>query len=169
MKIAVLVEDNYQVLEVWYPYYRLKEEGMQTIFVGTGRQEEYKSKEGYPVKEELAMKNARPEEFTGVIIPGGYAPDILRRHKEINDFVKKMSDQGKLIATICHGGWVAVSAGILKGRKATCFSAIKDDIINAGAKYVDSEVIVDGNLVTSRMPSDLPAFCREIIRVLKHL
>ncbi len=166
-KIAVLVEDQYQVLEVWYPYFRMREAGMETVFVGTGVKKEYKSKEGYPAPEELSIKNVKPGDFDAVVIPGGYAPDILRRHKEINSFVKDMYKKGKVVASICHGGWVLVSAGILKGKKATSFSAIKDDVINAGADFLDQEVVVDGNLITSRNPYDLPAFCREIIKKLK--
>jgi len=165
-KVAVLVEDHYQVLEVWYPYLRLREEGIETVFVGTGKGK-YQSKEGYPVEEEVPISNADASDFDGVIIPGGYAPDILRRHKKITDFVKAMFDEGKLVASICHGGWVLVSAGVLKGRKATSFSAIKDDVANAGAQFLDEEVVVDGNLITSRNPYDLPAFSRESIKFLK--
>jgi len=165
-KVAILVEDQYQVLEVWYPFLRLKEAGIETFFVGTGSKDEYKSKEGYPLKVDVAIQYAQPEEYDGVIIPGGYAPDILRRYSEINKFVKDIFEQKKVVAAICHGGWVLVSAGILKNRKATCFSAIKDDIINAGAEYLDKEVVVDGNLITSRNPYDLVAFCREIIKKL---
>ncbi len=167
MKVAVLIEDQYQVLEVWYPYLRLREEGIETVLVGTGSKKEYKSKEGYPAFEELSVKNASTEEFDAVIIPGGYAPDLLRRYTEVNTFVKNMHEQGKLVAAICHAGWVLVSAGILKGKKATCFHAIKDDVINAGAEYLDREVVVDGNLITSRNPYDLPAFCAQIIKFLR--
>ncbi len=167
MKVAVLIEDQYQVLEVWYPYLRLREEGIETVLVGTGSKKEYKSKEGYPALEELSVKNASTEEFDAVIIPGGYAPDLLRRYTEVNTFVKNMHEQGKLVAAICHAGWVLVSAGILKGKKATCFHAIKDDVINAGAEYLDREVVVDGNLITSRNPYDLPAFCAQIIKFLR--
>ncbi len=166
MKAAILVEDNYQVLEVWYPYLRLREEGINTIFVGPGTKREYKSKEGYPVKEELSIKKAKVGDFSAVIIPGGYAPDILRRYQTVNTFVKKTYDQGRLVAAICHGGWVLISAGILKGKKATAFSAIKDDMINAGARFFDKEVVVDRNLITSRNPYDLPAFCHAIINFL---
>lgn len=102
-----------------------------------------------------------------MVIPGGYAPDILRKDKEILSFVREMDKEKKLVAAICHAGWVCVSAGILKGRTATCFSAIKDDVINAGAKYIDKEVVVDKNLITSRNPYDLPRFCKEIIKFLK--
>jgi protease I len=164
--VAVLVEDYYQVLEVWYPYLRLREEGIKTILVGTGKKQ-YASKDGYPARQELSIKEANADKFDGVIIPGGYAPDILRRYKEVNKFVKVMDRKQKLVAGICHAGWVLVSAGILKGRNATGFSAIKDDMINAGAEFFDEEVVVDGNLITSRNPYDLPAFCREIIKFLK--
>ena len=167
MKVAVLVEDQYQVLEVWCPYLRLREDGIETVLVGTGRKKDYLSKEGYPAEEELSIKKAKAEDFAGVVIPGGYAPDFLRRHGEVNKFVKDMFDQGKVVASICHGGWVLASAGILKGKKATSFLAIKDDVVNAGAQFLDKEVVVDGNLITSRNPYDLPAFCREILKKLK--
>jgi protease I len=166
MRVAVLVEDNYQVLEVWYPYLRLREEGIETVLVGTGKKE-YKSKEGYPAQEELSIDKVKPADFDAVVIPGGYAPDILRRYAKVNDFVRDLFKANKLVAAICHAGWVLVSADILKGKKATCFSAIKDDLVNAGARFIDKEVVVDGNLITSRNPYDLPAFCREIIRFLK--
>ena len=166
-KVAVLIEDHYQVLEAWYPYLRLREEGMETVFVGPGRQKEYKSKESYPAEEEIPIAKAKTNEFDAVIIPGGYAPDMLRRDQRINKFVKEMFDNKKLVAAICHAGWVLVSAGLLKGKNATCFYAIKDDVVNAGAKFIDKEVVVDDNLITSRNPYDLPAFCREIIKYLK--
>ena len=166
-KIAVLVEDHYQVLEVWYPYLRLREAGYHTVFVGPGRKKDYESKEGYPAPEELSIKQAKVEDFAAVVVPGGYAPDLLRRSKEITAFVKSMSAKGKLVAAICHAGWVLVSADILRGKKATCFSAIRDDVVNAGAAFVDQEVVVDGNLITSRNPYDLPPFCREIVNWLK--
>lgn len=165
-KVAVLIEDQYQVLEVWYPYLRLREEGIQTLLVGTGKKE-YKSKDGYIAPEELSIKKAKAEDFAAVIIPGGYAPDILRRYPAVNNFVREMDKKKKIVAAICHAGWVLVSAGILRGRVVTGFSAIKDDLVNAGAKFVDKEVVVDGNLITSRNPYDLPAFCREIIKKLK--
>ncbi|MDD5254447.1 MAG: type 1 glutamine amidotransferase [Candidatus Omnitrophica bacterium] len=163
--VAVLTEDNYQVLEVWYPYLRLREEAMAAVFVGTGKKH-YKSKEGYPVEEERSIQEVKPQDFSGVIIPGGYAPDILRRHQEVVDFVKGVFDGHKLVASICHGGWVLVSAGVLKNKRATGFFSIKDDLVNAGALYEDKEVVVDDNLVTSRNPYDLPAFCRETIKFL---
>lgn len=166
-KFAILVEDLYQVLEVWYPYFRLREEGIEAVLVGTGAKTEYKSKEGYPAQEELSIKKVKTGDFLGVVIPGGYAPDALRRYPEVNQFVRDLYREGKIVACICHGGWVLVSAGILKGKKATGFFAIKDDMVNAGCEFLDKEVVVDGNLITSRNPYDLPAFCREIIKQLR--
>jgi len=164
-KAAILIENMYQVLEVWYPYLRLRENGIKPVLVGTGKGA-YKSKEGYPAEEELAIQKAKADDFDAVIIPGGFAPDFLRRHSEVNNFVREMHNKGKVVAAICHGGWVLISAGILKGKKATSFSAIKDDMINAGAIFQDQEVVADGKLITSRNPSDLTAFCVEIIKRL---
>ena len=163
--IAILVEDIYQEMEVWYPAYRLREAGHKTLFIGTGKPE-YKSKLGYPCKAEGDIKEVHAKDFDGVIVPGGFAPDYLRRSPEILEFVASMDKAGKAIGSICHAAWVLCSAGILKGRSATCFFAIKDDVVNAGAKYLDQEVVVDGNLVTSRKPDDLPAFMREYLKVL---
>lgn len=166
MKVAVCVEDQYQVLEVWYPYFRLREEGIQTVLVGTGKSS-YVSKEGYPASEELDVKKADPADFDGVIIPGGFAPDHMRRHPEVADFIRKIHDRGKLTAAICHGPWMLASADVLRGRKATSFFAIQDDVRNAGAEWVDEEAVVDGNVITSRNPYDLPAFMQACIRFLK--
>ena len=165
-KIAILVEEQYQVLEVWYPLLRLREAGIEVKVIGTGTKEVYPSKEGYPVKVDASIKDVKAGDFDGVIIPGGWAPDFLRRHEAIVDFVKKMFVDGKVVASICHGGWLLVSAGILKDKTATCFFAIKDDMIAAGAKYIDKEVAVDGKLITARKPDDLPAFMVEIIKQL---
>jgi protease I len=167
MKVAILVEEQYQVLEVWYPYLRFREEGIETLFIGSGTKKVYGSKEGYPAQEDMSIDNARVQDFAAVVIPGGWAPDFLRRHASINNFVREMFANGKVVASICHGGWVLASAGILKGRKATSFIAIKDDIVNAGAEYLDKEVVVDGNLITSRTPNDLPAFSKAILKLIK--
>ena len=145
-KVAILVEDSYQVLEVWYPYFRLKEEGFEVILAGTGRKDTYLSKEGYPAKEDRPISKLKAGKFEAVIIPGGYAPDILRRYKEVNNFVREVFKRGKVVAAICHGGWVLVSSNILKGKTVTGFFAIKDDLVNAGAKFIDKEVVVDNNL-----------------------
>lgn len=163
--VAILVEDLYQEMEVWYPAYRIREAGIKTVFLGTGRPE-YKSKCGYPCKVEGDVKEVNWRDFHGVVIPGGYAPDLLRRYDAVVQFVGEAFKAGRVVAAICHGPWVLCSAGVLKGRTATCFFAIKDDVINAGAKYVDEEVVVDKNLVTSRKPDDLPAFMRETLKLL---
>ena len=165
--VAVLVEELYQVLEVWYPILRLKESGIATKTIGTGSKKTYGSKEGYPCNADMSIDEADPKDFAGVIIPGGFAPDFLRRYPKMVDFVKTMNKQKKVVASICHGGWMLVSADILHGRKATSFFAIKADVVAAGAKFVDEEVVVDGNLITSRKPEDLPAFKVEIIKELK--
>ena len=166
-KIAVLVEDQYQVLEVWYPWLRLKEAGIGVKLIGTGTKETYGSKEGYPAKVDLAVNEINAADFDGVVIPGGFAPDFLRRYPKIIDFVRDVYQNGRAVAAICHGGWLLVSAGIAKGNKLTCFFAIKDDLIAAGGKYVDEEVVVDRNLITSRKPEDLPRFVQELIRFVE--
>jgi protease I len=166
-KIAILVDQLYQEMEVWYPLFRFQEAGATVVTVGAKAEETYHSKLGYPVKCQLAYEAANPSEFDGVIVPGGYAPDHIRRHARANQFVHDMDAQGKLVAAICHGPWVLCSAGgMLRGRKATSFFAIKDDVIHAGAHWVDAEVVVDRNLVTSRKPEDLPAFCKAALEVL---
>ncbi len=165
-RACVLVEQQYQEMEVWYPVYRLREAGCVVELVGPEAGKTYPSKLGYPAKADKSYDHVNANEFDGVIVPGGYAPDVIRRYAKALQFVKDIDAQGKLVASICHGPWVLCSAGVLKGRRATCFFAIKDDVVNAGARYEDSEVVVDNNLVTSRKPDDLPAFCREAIRVL---
>jgi protease I len=166
IKIAILAENQYEDLELWYPYYRLKEEGADVKIIGTGSAEVYKSKHGYDVKVDSTVDNVRADQFDAVIVPGGWAPDYMRRYPKMVEFVKQVNNNNKIIAAICHAGSLLVSAEVLKGKTVTCFKAIKDDIINAGAKYIDKEVVVDKNLVTSRHPSDLPAFSRELITVL---
>ena len=164
-KIIIFAENYYEDLELWYPKLRLLEEGAKVIVAGTG-EKTYKGKNGYPLEVDGNIKDCKPRDFDAVIIPGGWAPDRLRRYKEVLDFVKEMHKNGKVVAAICHAGWVLASADIVRGKKVTCVSAIKDDMINAGAKYSDNEVVVDGKMITSRMPSDLPAFCREIIKAM---
>src|SRR5580765_3554892 len=145
-RIAILVDNIYQEMEVWYPYFRLQEAGAEVVAVGAKAGETYTSKLGYPVKSQKSYDEVRAADFDGVIVPGGYAPDHMRRHAAALKLVKDLDAQGKLIAAICHAPWVLCSAGILKGRKATCFFAIKDDVVNAGARFEDAEVVVDGNL-----------------------
>ena len=165
-KVIVLAENNYQEMELWVPYYRLKEEGAEVTVVGSGSSRTYTSKLGYPVDVNKEAKEINMSNYDGVVIPGGYSPDLMRRYPEMVRIVREAHGQGKVVAAICHAGWMLVSAGILKGKKATCFFAIKDDMINAGANYVDAEVVVDGKLITSRKPDDLPAYCREIVKAL---
>jgi protease I len=153
-------------MELWVPYFRLKEEGAEVTIVGTGSSPSYTSKHGYPVQVNKEAKEIDMSKYDGVVIPGGYAPDLMRRYPEMVKIVKDAHQKGKTIAAICHAGWMLASAGIVKGKKVTGFFAIKDDLVNAGANYVDAEVVRDGNLITSRKPDDLPAFCREIINAL---
>ena len=164
-KVLIFAENYYEDLELWYPKIRLTEEGAKVVVAGTG-EKAYKGKNGYPLDVDGNVKDYKAKDFDAVIVPGGFAPDKLRRYKEVLDFVKEIYNNGKVVAAICHGPWVLVSAGILKGKKITCVNAIKDDVINAGAQYFDKEVVVDGNIITSRKPDDLPAFCREIIKAL---
>lgn len=165
-KVIILAENTYQEMELWVPYYRLKEEGAEVVLVGSGSSRTYTSKHGYPVEVQKEAKEIDVSQYDGVVIPGGYAPDIMRRYPEMVRIVREANEKGKMIAAICHAGWMLVSAGILKGRKATCFISVKDDLVYAGAQYVDAEVVRDGNLVTSRTPNDLPAFCRTMVDVL---
>jgi protease I len=164
-RIAILVDVLYQEMEVWYPLFRFQEAGALVVTVGPKAGETYGSKLGYPVKSELSFDQVKAADFDGVIVPGGYAPDHIRRHPAANQFVRELDAQGKLVASICHGPWVLCSAGILKGRRSTSFYAIKDDVVNAGSRWEDAEVVVDANLVTSRKPEDLPAFCKAAIQV----
>ena len=166
-RIAVLAADLYQELEIWYPLLRFREEGAETVAVAAEAGKTYASKKGYPVVADLSIADAHAKDFDAVVIPGGWAPDTLRQDMRMLDFVREMDEAGKIVAAICHAGWVLCSADILRGRKVTCFKAIKDDMVHAGAEYVDQEVVVDGNMISSRMPADLPAFCREISKALK--
>jgi protease I len=165
-RVAVLAENQYQELELWVPYYRLKEEGAEVTLVGTGSSRTYTSKHGYPVDVDKEAKEIDVAQYDGVVIPGGYAPDMMRRYPEMVKIVREAHEKGKVVAAICHAGWMLASAGILKGKKVTGFFAIKDDLVHAGANYVDAEVVRDGNLITSRKPDDLPAFCRELVEAL---
>jgi protease I len=164
-QIAILVENDYQDMEVWVPLYRLREEGYRTVVVGTGAAQ-YVSKHGYPCAAEIKASDARAADFKGVVIPGGWAPDRLRQDPGILRLVKEIDQAGGIVAAICHAGWVLASAGVAKGRKLTAYQAIKDDLVHAGAQFVDQEVVVDRNLITSRKPDDLPAFCRALVRAL---
>jgi protease I len=166
-RIIVFAEDMYEDPELWYPYYRMIEAGAEVRLVGTGSATTYNSKHGYPAKVHASADEISPDDVDGIVIPGGFAPDRLRRYPAVLNLVRESLNHGKVVAAICHAGWVLVSAGVLKGRKATSVAAIKDDMINAGTTWLDQEVVVDGTLVTSRTPADLPVFCRTIIAVME--
>jgi protease I len=165
-RIAILAENLYQEMELWVPYYRFREEGAEVKVVGAGGATTYASKHGYPVTVDVQADQVKAVEFDAVVVPGGYAPDMMRRHPAMVALVREAAQQGKVVAAICHAGWMLVSAGILRGRRATSFFSIKDDLVAAGADWQDAEVVVDGNLITSRRPDDLPAFCRAIVTAL---
>lgn len=160
-KIGVLIEKDYQDLEVWYPALRLREEGAEVLLIGT-TERNVKGKYGYPAVADRLMDEIHGADLDALVVPGGWAPDFLRRHAPILRLVREVNDAGKPLAAICHAGWVLASAGVLKGRTATSFSAIRADVENAGARWVDEPVVVDGNLITSRTPDDLPVFTRTL-------
>lgn len=165
--VAILAEDSYQELELWYPLLRLREAGARVLVVGSERGRTYASKYGYPVTADLSAEEADAARLDAIVIPGGYAPDRMRRHPAMVDLVREVHARGGVVAAICHAGWMLCSADIVRGRQVTCFPSIRDDLVNAGAHYVDQEVVRDGTIITSRQPEDLPAFCREIIAALE--
>jgi len=165
-RAVVLVEEKYENLELWYPYWRLREYGLAVDLVGPECGKAYGSKEGYPATSDTPVMEALERSYEAIVVPGGWAPDRLRRYSDILRLVAKIHDEGGIVASICHGPWVLVSAKILKGRKVTCVAAIKDDVVNAGAEYLDREVVVDRNIVTSRTPKDTAAFSRAIVALL---
>jgi protease I len=166
-RVAVLVEQQYQEMEVWYPVYRLREAGCTVELVGPEAGKTYASKLGYPAKSTLAASDAKADQFAAVVIPGGFSPDYIRRSEAMLKLVRDIYAQKKPVAAICHGPWVLCSTPALKGRKVTCFHSIKDDVTNAGGTYVDQEVCVDGNVITSRTPEDLPAFVVALLELMR--
>jgi protease I len=165
-RVAVLAENFYEDLELWYPLLRFKEEGAEVILVGSGSSDTYTSNHGYPVQVDKAASEVNAIDFDAVVIPGGYAPDLMRRVPEMVALVREAHEHGKIVAAICHAGWMLASAHILKDKKVTAFFSIKDDMVHAGANFVDKRVCVDGNIITSRKPEDLPAFMDAIITKL---
>lgn len=166
-KVLILVDNLYQELEFWYPLLRLREEGAAVLVIGAKKGETYTSKLGYPVQSDLAAGDIKQMDFDALVIPGGYAPDIMRRYPEMVDLVRRANETGKIIAAICHAVWMLASAEIIRDRKVTCFFSIRDDVVHAGGLYRDAEVVVDGNIITARIPDDLPAFLRAIIDALR--
>ncbi|MCR3906739.1 MAG: type 1 glutamine amidotransferase [Tenericutes bacterium] len=162
-KIAILIADLFDDKELLVPYYRCLEEGFEVDLVGAEKDTAYKSKFGLPMKSHVASKDVKANQYDGLIIPGGFSPDYMRRTKETVQFVKDMDALKKPIAAICHGPWMMASCCDLKGKRVTGFFSIKDDLVNAGATYVDDAVVVDGNLITSRTPNDLPVFMKAFI------
>jgi protease I len=164
-RVLVLVEHAYEDLELWYPKLRLQEEGMEVVVAGPEKTV-YPGKNGYPCRADRAIQEVRAADFDALVIPGGWAPDKLRRLPAVLELVREFDQAGKTIGMICHAGWVPISARILEGRTVTGVGAIRDDLENAGATFVDRSVVVDGNLVSSRTPADLPDFCRALIASL---
>ncbi len=156
---------QFEDLELWYPKIRLEEEGAKTVVAGLG-ENVYHGKKGLTVTVDRQVDDLYPEVYDGLVIPGGYAPDHMRRSEKLLAITRAIAEAGKPVAFICHAAWVPISAGVLKGRKATCVRAIRDDVVNAGATYLDEAVVVDGNLISSRTPAELPAFCRALIEAL---
>lgn len=167
-KILILVADDYEDLELHYPRLRLIEAGKDIVIAGEKKGEAYKSKHGYPIKAAASFDEISVNDFAGVVIPGGFAPDKLRAIPKVLEILKQFNEKKKLVAFICHAGWVPVSAKILKDVKCTSYHTMKDDVINAGANWVDEEVVVDRHFISSRCPDDLAKFCAAILKYLEN-
>jgi len=166
-KILAFVDDIYEDLELWYPKMRLEEEGWKVVVAGPEAGRSYQGKHGYPCVADFAIREIRSSEFDALLVPGGFAPDKLRRDPDVLRLVREFDMAKKPIAHICHAGWILISAGVLKGRRATSTPGIKDDMINAGCVWVDEPVVVDGNQISSRRPADLPRFARAFVDALR--
>jgi len=164
--VLIFAGPLYEDLELWYPKIRLEEEGARTVVAGTGERT-YQGKRGYPLTVDTSVDQISSDGFDGLVIPGGYAPDIMRRSAKLLQLTREIHDAGKPVAFICHAGWVPISAGIVRGRRGTSVGAIRDDLVNAGLLWEDSPVVVDGNLISSRTPADLPQFMRALIQALE--
>lgn len=160
--VLVLVGPEYEDLEVWYPKLRLEEAGYHAPIAGLG-DASYRGKHGYPCPVDGNVRDFRAEELAGVLAPGGWAPDKIRRDAAVLDLIRTLDASGKLVATICHGPWILISAGILRGRTLTSTVGIRDDVRNAGATWVDEPVVVDRNIISSRVPKDLPVFGKAMV------
>ncbi|MFA9477044.1 type 1 glutamine amidotransferase domain-containing protein [Phycisphaerales bacterium AB-hyl4] len=165
-RILIFVGDDYEDLELQYPKYRLLEAGAEVVVAGVEAGKVHQGKHGYPQKATAAVRDLSASDFHGLVIPGGWMPDKLRRYDEVKDITREIHEAGKCVASICHGPWIDISSGIVEGATYTSTPALTDDLRNAGAKWVDQEVCVDGNHVTSRRPDDLPAFCRAMLEVM---
>ena len=168
-RVLMFVDEVYEDLELWYPKLRLEEEGMHVTVAGPVEGRVYTGKHGYPCKADAAIDMMEEADFDALVIPGGFAPDQLRRDEKVKQLTRQFHEARKLVAHICHAGWIPISAGIMAGYQCTSTPGIKDDLVNAGAHWVDEPVVIDRNQVSSRRPSDLPQFCRAIIEVLSGL
>jgi len=160
--VLILVGPEYEDLEVWYPKYRLEAAGYDAPLAGIG-ESTYRGKHGYPCPVDGHVRDFMSDTLAGIIAPGGWAPDKLRRDTSVLNRVKEVHQAGGLVATICHGPWILISAGIVRGRRITSTLGIRDDVINAGAEWVNEPVVVDANIISSRVPKDLPAFGEAIL------
>lgn len=167
-RILSFVGDIYEDLELWYPKLRIIEAGGEVVVAGPEAQTHYSGKLGYPCTSDVAIRDCVADAFDGLLVPGGFMPDKLRRDGHVLDLVRAFDAARKPIAAICHGGWIPISAGVYKGVRVTGSPGIKDDLVNAGALFEDAAVVVDGHHVSSRRPDDLPDFCREFLRLLAH-
>ena len=163
MHLLMFVGDIYEDLELWYPKLRLIEAGAEVVVAGPEANVNYAGKHGYPCASDAAIRDMEASDFTGLIVPGGFAPDKLRRDPKLLQIVRDFAEAGKLIAAICHGGWIPISAKVYKGVRVTGSPGIKDDLENAGAIWEDAPVVVDRHFVSSRKPDDLPDFCKAIL------
>ena len=164
--VLVLVGDDYEDLELWYPKLRLEEAGARVTLAGPEQGRTYLGKHGYPACSDAAIAEIQSNDFHGIILVGGWMPDALRRNKKVLELVREFSASGKLVAAICHGGWMAISAGVYRGVRVTGSPGIKDDLVNAGALWEDAAVVVDRHYISSRRPADLPAFMQAILQLL---
>lgn len=164
--ILILVGPEYEDLEVWYPKLRLEEAGYEVKLAGIG-DSSYRGKYGYPCTVDGHVRDFPADTLAGILAPGGWAPDKLRRDAELLGRVREVHESGKMVATICHGPWILISAGIVRGRTLTSTVGIRDDVVNAGATWVDQPAVIDGNIVSARVPKDLPAFGAAMLEVLE--
>ena len=165
-RILIFVGDIYEDLELWYPRLRLVEAGAEVVVAGPVSGETYAGKNGYPCVADTAIGDMSAGDFDGLVVPGGFMPDKLRRDPAVLEIVREFAAAEKLVAAVCHGGWIPISAGVYDGVRVTGSPGIKDDLVNAGAIWEDAAVVVDRNFVSSRKPDDLPDFCRGILEVL---
>ncbi|WP_297438568.1 deglycase PfpI [Thermococcus sp.] len=166
MKVLFLSADGFEDLELIYPLHRIKEGG-HGIYVASFERGKITGKHGYSVNVDLAFEEVDPDEFDALVLPGGRAPEIVRLNEKAIEITRRMFKEGKPVASICHGPQILISAGVLGGRRGTSTITIRDDVVNAGAEWVNEEVVVDGNWVSSRHPGDLHAWMREFVKLLK--